>query len=56
MIRRLLAAAALALPVLAPTAAHAASSDIARFVLPPGNYGGIPTSPHSLDQLSLYSG
>jgi hypothetical protein len=25
-------------------------------VLPPGNYGGIPTGPHSLDQLPLYSG
>ena len=56
MIRRLLAAAALALPVLAPTAAHAASSDIARYVLPPGNYGGLPTTAQSFDQLSLYSG
>ena len=56
MLRRLLAVAALALPVLAPTATHAASSDIARYVLPPGNYGGIPTTAHSFDQLSLYTG
>ena len=39
-----------------PAVAHAGSGDIARFVLPPGNYGGIPTSSHSLDQLALYSG
>jgi acyl-homoserine lactone acylase PvdQ len=34
----------------------AAQRDIARYVQPPGNYGGIPTGPHSLDQLPLYSG
>ncbi len=36
--------------------ARAAQSDVSRYVLPPGNYGGLPTGPHSLDQLSLYSG
>jgi acyl-homoserine lactone acylase PvdQ len=36
--------------------AHAAQSDIARYVLPPGNYGGLPTTQQSLDQLPLYSG
>ena len=56
MLRRLFALAVLALAALTPAAAQAASSDIARFVLPPGNYGGIPTNSHSLDQLSLYSG
>ncbi len=35
---------------------RAAQPDIARYVLPPGNYGGLPTGPHSLDQLPLYSG
>ncbi len=39
-----------------PSVALANQSDIARYVLPPGNYGGIPTSPHSFDQLPLYSG
>jgi acyl-homoserine lactone acylase PvdQ len=56
MIRRLLASVALSLPLWLPAGASAATSDIARYVLPPGNYGGIPTNPHSLDQLPLYSG
>jgi hypothetical protein len=54
--RRVIASLIFALGLLAPAAAQAAASDIARYVLPPGNYGGIPTSSHSLDQLSLYSG
>lgn len=37
-----------------PVAADA--EDRARYVLPPGNYGGIPTNEHSLDQLPLYDG
>ncbi len=49
-------AAAVALLLLGAAVAHAGTGDIARFVRPPGNYGGIPTGPHSLDQLSLYSG
>src|SRR5436305_13661252 len=56
MPRRLLASLVLPLALFLPAAAHAATSDIARYVLPPGNYGGIPTGPHSLDQLPLYSG
>ncbi len=56
MVRRLLAPLALLLPLLIPAAAAAAPSDIARYVLPPGNYGGLPTGPNSLDQLPLYSG
>jgi hypothetical protein len=56
MVRRLIAPAALLVALFLPAAAQAASSDISRYVLPPGNYGGIPTSPNSLDQLSLYSG
>ena len=34
----------------------APSEDTARYVLPPGNYGGLPTTEHSLDQLPLYDG
>jgi len=32
------------------------AGDTFRYVLPPGNYGGAPTSEHSLDQLPLYDG
>ena len=56
MVRSLLASVALLLALCVSAAAHAAQGDIARYVLPPGNYGGIPTGPHSLDQLPLYSG
>jgi len=54
VVRRLLALVALLLLFCVPAAADAAQSDIARYVLPPGNFGGIPTGPHSLDQLPLY--
>ena len=30
--------------------------DRARYILPPGNYGGLPTTDNSLDQLPLYDG
>ena len=30
--------------------------DRAYYILPPGNYGGLPTTAHSLDQLPLYDG
>ena len=30
--------------------------DTARYILPPGNYGGVPTNAHSTDQLALYDG
>ncbi len=56
MLRRLLAPTALLLALCAPAVALAAPGDISRYVLPPGNYGGIPTNSHSLDQLPLYSG
>lgn len=32
----------------------AAASDFARYILPPGNYGGLPTTDESTDQLPLY--
>lgn len=44
----------------APTAttgpASSITEDRAYYILPPGNYGGIPTNEHSLDQLALYDG
>src|SRR5690349_23636761 len=45
-----------------PTAAHPNDHDRpprrdrARYILPPGNYGGLPTNANSLDQLPLYDG
>ena len=35
---------------------HAARGDTARYILPPGNYGGLPTTANSRDQLPLYDG
>lgn len=32
------------------------TQDRAYYILPPGNYGGLPTNEHSLDQLPLYDG
>ncbi|MFA9563590.1 MAG: penicillin acylase family protein, partial [Acidimicrobiales bacterium] len=34
----------------------AATDDRAFYILPPGNYGGLPTNDDSLDQLPLYDG
>lgn len=33
-----------------------AAEDRAYYILPPGNYGGLPTNDDSLDQLALYDG
>jgi acyl-homoserine lactone acylase PvdQ len=41
----------------APADAHRgspSSTDRAHYILPPGNYGGLPTTDESLDQLPLY--
>ncbi len=38
--------------VVAPSAA----AETARYILPPGNFGGLPTTQNSLDQLPLYDG
>jgi hypothetical protein len=46
--------AVLVLILAAPAAA--APGDTARYILPPGNYGGLPTTDESRDQLPLYSG
>jgi Penicillin amidase len=45
--------AGLAVLVAAP-AAVAAPGDTARYILPPGNFGGVPATNDSLDQLPLY--
>jgi acyl-homoserine lactone acylase PvdQ len=33
----------------------AAAADVARYILPPGNFGGLPPAANSTDQLGLYS-
>jgi acyl-homoserine lactone acylase PvdQ len=45
-----------ALLVAALAAVPAGATDIARYILPPGNFGGIPFTVNSTDQLPLYSG
>ena len=45
---------AVVLTVLA--ASPAAAADLARYILPPGNFGGVPFTVNSTDQLPLYSG
>jgi hypothetical protein len=35
---------------------HDQRGDVARYILPPGNFGGIPFTQNSTDQLPLYSG
>ena len=34
----------------------ATAADVARYILPPGNYGGLPYTVNSTDQLPLYAG
>ena len=46
-------------PALAGTAQGgkgARGKDVARYILPPGNFGGVPFTANSTDQLPLYSG
>ncbi len=43
-----------AAPVVAQRAPQPSSGDRARYILPPGNYGGLPTTDESRDQLPLY--
>ena len=38
------------------TSSSESVEDRAYYVLPPGNYGGLPTNDNSLDQLALYDG
>src|SRR5262245_35465564 len=41
---------------MALAAIPAAGAEIARYIMPPGNFGGFPTTVNSRDQLPLYSG
>lgn len=43
-------------PVEPPPPVPPALMDRAYYILPPGNFGGLPTSENSLDQLPLYDG
>jgi acyl-homoserine lactone acylase PvdQ len=53
--RRAVSAVAVVLAALAVApAALAADGDTARYILPPGNYGGLPPNDDSRDQLPLY--
>lgn len=53
--RRSLTLIVFAVLAAAPATAPA-KEDTARYILPPGNYGGLPTTRNSLDQLPLYDG
>jgi acyl-homoserine lactone acylase PvdQ len=44
----------LSVSLVVPAAAAAAPGDTARYILPPGNFGGIPFTDESTDQLPLY--
>ena len=44
------------LPAAAAAGTGSGGGDTARYILPPGNYGGIPFTDNSTDQLPLYSG
>ncbi|MCB0876017.1 MAG: penicillin acylase family protein [Solirubrobacterales bacterium] len=50
-----LAVAAAIVPASA-SAGVKSGDDITRYILPPGNYGGLPFTENSTDQLPLYSG
>jgi len=45
-----------ALAVGAMAISPALAADTARYIMPPGNFGGIPVTANSTDQLPLYSG
>ena len=42
--------------IVSPSAVADRGGDVARYILPPGNYGGLPTTVNSRDQLPLYTG
>jgi len=46
----------LSLAALLLATTPAAAADVARYILPPGNYGGLPFNENSRDQLPLYAG
>lgn len=54
--KRLLCSAGVLAVVTVLGAIPAAAADLARYILPPGNFGGLPFTVNSQDQLPLYSG
>jgi len=52
----MVALAAAILPSAALATGKGKQKDLARYILPPGNYGGVPFTENSTDQLPLYSG
>jgi acyl-homoserine lactone acylase PvdQ len=46
--------ATIGVPSGSADAATPSGDDVARYILPPGNYGGLPTTDESRDQLPLY--
>jgi acyl-homoserine lactone acylase PvdQ len=52
----LLLFASAAVEASAQNRGHDQGGDVARYILPPGNFGGIPFTQNSTDQLPLYSG
>ena len=49
-------AAAVTAGLASSASAGISSQDTARYILPPGNYGGLPFTENSTDQLPLYKG
>jgi acyl-homoserine lactone acylase PvdQ len=52
----LLALCTIAVSAVPAAGADRPRTDVARYILPPGNYGGLPTTDESDDQLPLYDG
>ncbi len=52
--RRSVQAVLVVVVVLLAVPVAAVAADTARYILPPGNFGGLPTTANSLDQLPLY--
>jgi acyl-homoserine lactone acylase PvdQ len=53
-VRRSVQAVLVVVVALLAAPAAAVAADTARYILPPGNFGGLPTTTNSLDQLPLY--
>jgi acyl-homoserine lactone acylase PvdQ len=53
-VRRSVQAVLVVIVALLTAPAAASAADTARYILPPGNFGGLPTTTNSLDQLPLY--
>ena len=56
LIVAMVALATVILPSTAGATGKGKKKDVARYILPPGNYGGLPPTDNSTDQLPLYDG